>query len=146
MSDQPIRLPDHAYVPGITTRHPEGAFDDSRATVSQGMSEDALAQSAAFQAGLLYRAAGYFWEAHEVLEPVWMACPQPSDARALVQGIIQLANAQLKLVMQRPKAVVRLCDIADAHLAAIGGATVLGCDVSQLRDEIAAVRIVASEV
>ena len=37
-----------------------------------------------------------------------MALEEGSDERRLLQALIQLANAQLKLKMQRPKAAKRL--------------------------------------
>ena len=88
--------PSHAYVPGQTPRHPEGAFDAVRDTAQPGMSVEALAASEAFVTGLAYLDQGYFWEAHELLEPVWMACPQNSAEQVFVRGVIQRANARLK--------------------------------------------------
>ncbi|SMY06916.1 DUF309 domain-containing protein [Flavimaricola marinus] len=137
MTDAPV-LPSHAYVPGHTARHTEGAFDPIRASVREGMSSKELARTEAFRAGLAFRASGHFWEAHEVLEPVWMACPPNSEPRAFVQAIIQLANAQLKLRMGKPRAATRLCQIALAHLDEVRGEVVLGCDVAALRVEVLA--------
>ena len=108
--------PTHAYVPGRTPRHPEGTFDALRDTARAGQMPDVLAQSAAFRAGLHYLDTGFYWEAHEVLEPVWMALPQGSAERFFVQALIQLANGRLKLVMERPKAALRLALIARDHL------------------------------
>ncbi|MCG6901176.1 MAG: DUF309 domain-containing protein [Rhodobacter sp.] len=126
-------LPPYPYVPGATPRHPEGAFDAVRATARAGMDADALAASDAFQTGLRYLQAGYFWEAHEVLEPVWMACAPNSGARAFVQALIQFANARLKARMDRPAAAVRLCDLALAHLAETAAPVILGQDVEPVR-------------
>ena len=103
-------LPDHAYVPGQTPRHAEGRFAPICATARQHMSPAQLAQSEAFCTGLYYFRSGYFWEAHELFEPVWMALEEGSDDRRFLQALIQLANAQLKIKMQRPKAAKRLCN------------------------------------
>lgn len=116
------RLPDHAYVPGKTVRHADGAFDDLLQGVTAGMSPDQLAATDAFRAGIVFLDAGYFWEAHEMFEPIWMVCPPGSAERQLMQGLIQYANAGLKNVMARPRAALRLCDIAQAHLMQAGGA------------------------
>ena len=125
-----LALPMHAYVPGQTPRHAEGAFDALCVTARPGMSPAALADSAAFRAGLHYLDKGYFWEAHEVLEPVWLALPEGCAERHLVQALIQLANARLKALMGRPRAVARLGAIVAGHLracrAAGGGAVVMG--------------------
>jgi uncharacterized protein len=130
-------LPPFAHVPGRNARHPEGTFDALRATARAGMDEGALAESAAFRFGLHYLHAGFFWEAHEVLEPVWMACPPNSPARHLAQALIQLANARLKDRMGRPRAADRLRAIARAHLAEarLGRAgAILGLDPAAVAD------------
>ena len=131
------RVPPHAYIPGKTARHAEGWFDDIRASVAGAGSETDLANSQAFLTGLNYLEQGYYWEAHEVLEPVWMACPQGSEPRALVQGLIQLANARLKILMDRPKAARRLYAIAWDHLDSIGSETVMGQSIATWRAIIA---------
>ena len=115
----PIRLPGHVYVPGQTPRHPEGWFDPIRRSARPGMSVAALGRSQAMQAGLVYLEAGYFWESHEVLEAVWLALPEDAPERQVVQALIQLANARLKLLMGRPKATLRLCGMVEAHLAGL---------------------------
>lgn len=112
-----MERPLHAYVPGRTERPAEGAYDAVRDTAQPGMTEDQLGRSQAFQAGLAFLERGYFWEAHEVLEPVWLAAAPNSAARTFVQGLIQLANAELKVKMERPQAVRRLATIAAGHLA-----------------------------
>lgn len=101
--------PPWAYVPGKTPRHAEGAFDD----LKEGLRSDALFQSDAWKAGLQYLNSGFFWEAHELFEPVWLRLPAQSPQRFGVQVLIQLANAQLKREMNRPNAVIRLCDQID---------------------------------
>lgn len=117
MSDAGIALPDHAYVPGVSPRHDEGTFAALRHTAHRNMSVQQLASSEAFRAGLHFFHMGYYWEAHEVLEPVWLATPAASAERHVVQALIQLANAALKKQMGRPRAVLRLCAMVDVHLA-----------------------------
>lgn len=100
------------------------------------MTPETLAQSEAFLVGLRYLETGYFWEAHEVLEPVWMALPENGDHRCLVQALIQFANAQLKLEMGRPKAAKRLCGIVHGLLAKIGEPVVLDVETQQLFSQL----------
>ncbi|MDO5528554.1 MAG: DUF309 domain-containing protein [Paracoccus sp. (in: a-proteobacteria)] len=102
--------PPHAYRPGQTPRHPEGAFDALRATAEDGLS------SKAYHLGLDWLEQGYFWEAHELLEPVWMAAPPNSAERLMLRGLIQLANARLKAAMGRKAASDRLMLIAARDL------------------------------
>lgn len=128
--------PTHAYVPGQNERHPEGAFDLIRDTVRPGMTVEELANSAAFQHGLRYLEAGYFWEAHEVLEPVWMALSNDSAERSFVQGLIQLANGRLKLRMNRPKASHRLAAMARDLIDAVSTPQVMGLKTADARRQI----------
>lgn len=102
-------LPAYAYIPGQTPRHAEGSFDPLRVTARAGMGAEQLSRCAAWRTGLTYLEAGFNWEAHELMEPVWMALPEGSNERRLVQMMIQLANASLKARMERPRAVLRLC-------------------------------------
>lgn len=142
MSAEPFRPP-HAYVPGRTPRHPDGLFDAIRDTAFARMSEAALAECDALAAGLTYLDEGFFWEAHEVLEPVWMACPPNSAARLAVQALIQIANARLKLRMERPGAAARILSLAEGHLAEAqraGRAVVLGLTLDSIGARLEAIR------
>lgn len=112
-----VGFPPFACIPGKTARHPEDWFDPVKASVTPDIATADLPQTVAFRTGLAYFGAGYFWECHEVLEAVWMATKDPSPARDMVQALIQLANARLKLRMERPRAAHRLCDIVADHLA-----------------------------
>jgi hypothetical protein len=126
-------LPTHAYVPGQNSRHPEDWFDPIKASVTADVPVAALDQTAAWQAGRVYFDAGYYWECHEVLEAVWLRCPDPSPERAMTQAVIQLANARLKLRMDKPRASLRLCDMVDGHLAQCSGSEkILGIAVQEI--------------
>ena len=120
--------PSHAYVPGQNARHPEDWFDRIKSSV---MPDVAVQDTQAWQIGLAYLQAGYFWECHEVLEAVWLSLPDPSAERDMTQAIIQLANARLKVKMNRPKATFRLCDIVDELLRSHSG-SILGIPVDDV--------------
>ena len=137
MGPAPIRFPGHAYIPGQTKRHPDGHFDAIRASVTADLGPSDLAHSEAWKTGLAFFGSGYFWEAHEVLEPVWIQAPQKSAERMFIQALIQLANARLKLHMDQPKATLRLCATVDTLLADCeisGRADVMGLSASIVRD------------
>jgi len=51
---------------------------------------------------------GFFWEAHEVWEAVWVAAPPNSVRRLALRTLIQMANACLKLAMGKRNAFERL--------------------------------------
>lgn len=135
-------IPPHAYIPGRTPRHPEDLFDVVKATARSGMTPEDLAASRAWQTGLAYYRAGYHWEAHEVLEAVWLATGPNSVERRMVQAVIQLANAALKKRMGRKNAMRRLCEIASAHLSEIPKhhTLVLGLSPTWVLTEISGLR------
>ena len=127
--------PPHAYIPGKTPRHPEDLFYDIKATAS-GIAVSDMPTCPAWRSGLQFLEAGFFWEAHEVLEAVWMACPPNSPEKLMVQAVIQSANARLKAVMGREAAATRLRQMSqrlakEATLRA--GGAVLGMDARLLQ-------------
>ena len=138
-----LPLPKHRYVPGLTARHPEGAFDRVRDMADAETSSQTAAQNTAWLHGLDLLEAGFYWEAHEVLEQVWMNAGPQTPERAMVQAVIQLANAALKHGMARPNAVLRLCAIAEDHLhaaALTGAADIMGLTPTDLQSQINRVR------
>ena len=96
-------FPPYVHVPGRTPRHPESLFRSVKASKD----EDAVWAHAL----ALFR-AGFYWECHEVLEPLWLRAREGSAERAYIQGVIQLANARLKRRMGWEKAAARLDAIA----------------------------------
>lgn len=145
MNSRSTRYPGHAYVPGKTPRHAEGAFDAVRSTAKTGMGAEDLIGSEAFETGLDFLQNGFYWEAHEVLEPVWLALPEQAPERSVVQGIIQLANAQLKIEMGRPKAALRLCNISEALLGGGGHSPDCRIDVKSHQARIRQMRQMLKE-
>lgn len=131
-----IFRPSYAYIPGQTPRHPEDAFDAIRDTAQAGMTPVDLAACDAFQTGLSYIETGFYWEAHEVLEPVWMVLENPSDDRQFVQALIQIANASLKLEMGRPKAALRLVAISRGLLDGLDARSLMGVEKRKLCERL----------
>ena len=97
--------PPFACIPGQTPRHPDDWFDPLKSD-----------PATALRAGVQFFERGFYWECHEVLEVVWMETRDPSAERDMVRAIIQLANARLKLRMERPRAAARLCGMVRALL------------------------------
>jgi hypothetical protein len=99
-------------------------------------------EAAAWEGDIAYRygaslyVQSFFWEAHEVWEAVWMACPPNGVERRLLRGLIALANAALKLRMGRPKAALRLLREADEVLNEVGAGPVMGVAPARLRAAI----------
>jgi hypothetical protein len=80
---------------------------------------------------------GFFWEAHEVWEAVWMACSPNGHERRLLRALIQLANAALKLKMGRPNAASRLLAETEEMLIDLGAGgregALMGIDLAAQR-------------
>ena len=127
-------FPDARHVPGVTPR-PETspAFDAAREAPAYTV-DRTWRENQTYLYGVDLYNAGFFWEAHEVWEPVWMRAGGNSRERLAVQGLIQLSNACLKLVMQRPEAARRLLDISRDKLleASQSGETIMGVDLPDL--------------
>lgn len=107
-----IPLPEYAYVPGENARHVEGFLDAVTAMAPSRTSDNTSHSNIAWKYGLRLLEEGFYWEAHEVLETVWMNATPNDRERALVQGIIHIANAALKVKMQRIQAAKRLSSLA----------------------------------
>lgn len=105
------------YIPGRSERPREAIFDTFKDGLSTNCTIAELASSSAFRGGLTFYEAGYYWEAHELWEAVWMCLPPASAERHLLRGLIQLANAGLKRVMDRPEAAARILALADTAIA-----------------------------
>jgi hypothetical protein len=117
-----LALPRWAYVPGETA---EAEADyDTLATVTALVPSRfrgfVPARHPALRYALALNAAGYFWESQEVLETVWAAAPQGGRERILLRACIQIANANLRLRMQKPHAAARFLGEALKELNTLG--------------------------
>ena len=90
-------MPARRHIPG------SGSVPDRAVlTAATADREDAFAYGAD-----LYN-HGFFWEAHEVWEAVWMAATPNSARRQALRSLIQMTNACLKLAMGKRNAFERL--------------------------------------
>lgn len=107
-------LPPHAYIPGQTPRHQQTQFDEIISSIPSAINFETLQTLPAFQAALNFMQHGFHWEAHEILEAIWMKTAQNSIERLFTQCIIHLANANLKHVMKRETATQKIMTQANA--------------------------------
>lgn len=112
-----LALPRWAYVPGVDTQADRAALDRVKALVPARFDGHVSASHPALLYGLRLNDEGFFWEAHEILEAVWKAAPQGGLDRLCLRACIQIANANLKLKMGKPRAVGRLRADAAAEFA-----------------------------
>lgn len=135
-----VSLPAERYVPGHGRAPDHAFFAAIKAKCPPRVSDINWRSAPPYLFGFDLYAAGFFWEAHEVWEPVWTACAPNSRERALMAGLIQLANGCLKLVMHRPKAALRLLGEASGQVGEAGwpAGRVMGLSPIALQQEIAA--------
>lgn len=122
------------FVPGLSPR-PHGDDDVHRIAEAahNPTNPSSWRSNPAWRAGVTLYAQGFFWEAHEVWEAVWMNARPNSRERALVQALIQLANAALKQRMGRPEASRRLAALAASRLTDAGTqGFLMGVDLAAL--------------
>ena len=130
-----LALPRMRHVPGTGSAPDWLPLEQAKQLVPTITQEAEWADNGAYVHGFALMRGGYFWEAHEVWEPVWLACPPNGRARLLLRALIQAANAHLKREMNRPRAVVRLAREARqvlAELHAADGEAFMGVIVSRL--------------
>ncbi len=137
------RLPAHAHVPGTGSEPDLAPLERIKQTGLPGVDADDWRGNVAYRYGWSLFDAGFFWEAHEIWEPVWHACAPNSRERLLLRALIQLANARLKQKMGKDNASARLLDEADQLLADVTGPNsdkpppIMGVDVPRLRQSLA---------
>ena len=117
-SHAPLPWPQWAYVPGEVAGADADyvTLDMAKALVPSAFRGYVPARHPALRYGLELNDRGYFWEAQEVLEAVWAAAPQNGRERILLRACILIANANLRLRMQRLHSAARLFGDAMAEL------------------------------
>jgi Domain of unknown function (DUF309) len=106
---QNLPLPQWAYVPGETAEAAADYETLAQATllVPSRFRGYVPARHPALRYAIALNDHGYFWEAQEILQTVWAAAPQGGRERILLRACIHIANANLRLRMQKPNAAAR---------------------------------------
>lgn len=78
---------------------------------------------------------GYWWEAHEALEAVWVAAGRQTETGLFVQGLIQIAVAHLKMYQGFIDVGRRMAEDGLDKMKRIQG-IYLGIDVAVLRNDV----------
>ena len=117
----PLPWPQWAHVPGETGASDADSetLDMAKALVPSAFRGHVPARHPALRYGLALNDRGYFWEAQEVLEAVWAAAPQGGRERILLRACIHIANANLRLRMQKSRSAARAFGDALAELRAL---------------------------
>ena len=112
----PLAMPRWPYRLDKDTEADHDTLAQAKALVRERYVGFVPADDPALRYGLALNDAGFFWEAHEILEAVWKVAPQRGRDRILLRACIQVANANLKLSLQRPHAARRLLQDALSEL------------------------------
>jgi hypothetical protein len=112
-------FPPYRHIPGSTphpTRDPDGhSFGDTAGRLPDLNHAD-WRGCESFLYGIDLFNAGYWWEAHEVLEGLWHAAGIGTPAAHVLQAIIQCAAAHLKTATGRTTGARRLFEQAHKHV------------------------------
>ena len=103
-----ISLPSQAHVPGTGSQPDLAPLEHAKDLTPVVTRAQDWQDNVPYLYGHDLMRAGFYWEAHEVWEAVWLATPSNSPERLLLQALIQNANRQLKTGMQRDNAAARL--------------------------------------
>ncbi len=133
-----LPLPPYAYVPGgpwpHPTRSPDGHSWGQQHPVVDPISGDQWQTSPTYLRGIALFNAGFYWEAHESWESLWHAHGRRGPTAELLQGLIKLAAAGVK-VREGRVAGVRTHAVGAAELfkksRAEAGPFQLGLDVDE---------------
>jgi DUF309 family protein family protein len=114
-----LPLPGWSYVPGETDEADHDTLWQAKSLVPPRFRDFVPARHPALRYAIALNDAGYFWEAQEVLEALWAAAPQGGRERILLRACVQIANANLKLRMQKPRVAARQLGEALTELNAL---------------------------
>jgi uncharacterized protein len=120
MSSQPeSSLPPYTYVPGGPWPHPtaspKGHSWGLENTPVSPIMTDRWESSRPYLRGIELFNAGYYWEAHESWEALWHAHGRRGATAGVLQGLIKLAAAGVKIRERRPGGVCTLASRAAVH-------------------------------
>lgn len=118
-----LPLPRWVYTPGETPEPDDETLACAKAFVPDRFDDCVPFDHPALRYGFALNDAGFFWEAHEILEAVWQAAPKGGRDRILLRACIQIANAGLKQRLGRRRAVDRLLTDARAELRELAART-----------------------
>jgi hypothetical protein len=109
-----IALPARAHVPGSGSSPDMVPLEHAKSLAPPETRAEDWQDNAAYLYGHRLLEAGFYWEAHEVWEAVWMNCRPNSTEKVLLKALIQQANARLKRSMGKENAARRLESMVEA--------------------------------
>lgn len=116
------QLPERPYVPGRGP-HPSTSLttlpSEPDPPSTWNGTEHSLRSQPNYRWGIDLYNHGYYWEAHESWEALWIQATRGADVHTFLQGLIQCAAAALKARMDQPAACTALAKRGLAKLSGI---------------------------
>lgn len=132
-------FPLYRYLPGLVSSpcpYPRNAPSDRPDPKPARFTPDDWRSCDPYLYGIDLFNHGYWWEAHEVFETVWLAAGQRTTVCGrFVQGLIQLAAAQLKRFTGEPQGARSLTRAGIEKLSPVKG-IYLGIEIAPLIAEM----------
>ncbi len=113
-------LPPYRYVPDGAHPHPvtssEGHFHGRTFSAPEPVSEIAWMVNPLWLYGVDLFNNRFYWEAHEVWEPLWRALDKAEPPGMFIQGLMQCSAAMLKVHLENMEGVLALWGKAEVRL------------------------------
>jgi len=133
-----LPFPPYRFVPGKSphpTRDPEGHSYNKHPEQLASFDPEDWRSCEEYLYGIDLFNHGFWWEAHEALETVWVAAGRRTEAGLFVQGLIQIAVAHLKWLQEFHGPAKRMALAGLDKMRRING-TYLGIEVGNFRSSI----------
>ena len=131
-------FPPYRYIPGKAphpVRDPEGHSWNQQPVKLENFTPGLWQQCEMYLYGIDLFNHGYWWEAHEALEAVWVAAGRNTKTGLFIQGLIQIAVAHLKRFQGFEDVAQRMGRDGLDKMKTING-IFLGIDVVSFRQEV----------
>jgi predicted metal-dependent hydrolase len=134
-----VPLPPYAFVPGRTPHpvsDPAGHQYGVEPQAPPPLDPERWRDSRAYLRGVDLFNHGYYWEAHEAWEGLWLAAGRAGPLADFLKGLIQLAAAGVKAREGLPRGVAghaaRAAELFGQTARSLGGASYLGLTPAEL--------------
>lgn len=141
-------FPAYAYLPGRDphpVRDPAGHSHGQPEPAAEYLPAERWRENAEYLYGVDLYNHGFLWEAHEAWESLWHLAKRRDEVQALLlQGLIQCAAACLKIPMDQPAGLEKLCAAGTEKLERVARASGDGYMGLDVRDFVARMRAFAA--
>ncbi len=135
-TDRPF--PSYRFVPGRAPhpiRDPDGHSYNKPSLQLAPFDPEKWRASEEYLYGIDLFNYGFWWEAHEALEAVWVAAGRRTETGLFLKGLIQISAAHLKWSQGSHEVALRKAEAGLEKMKRIDGIS-LGIDVAAFRDAV----------